>query len=81
MQVAQVAKGTRQVFVDEAEGAPHAFQPHLDENPGRVLDVVAGGLDDTRHLAEFRQDPPSPFRQRRVLEQRLSGKARRQDVA
>ena len=55
-------------------------RPDLDEDAGRFLDVVAGGLHEARHLAQLRDDPPGPLRQGRVVEQRLTGEAGRDDV-
>ena len=80
MQIAQIAERPRQIFVDEAQRAAHAFEADLDEDARRILDVVARGLDEARHLAKLRQDAPRPFGERRVVEQRLTGEAGRQDV-
>ena len=76
----KIAEGARQVFVDEPQRAAHALQPDLDEDAGRILDVVAGRLDHARHLAKLREHAARPLGERRVVEQRLPGEAGRQDV-
>ena len=48
--------------------------------PGGILDVVARGLHQPRHLAQLRHDPAGAFGQRRVGEQRLAGQAGGEDV-
>jgi hypothetical protein len=80
MQVAQVAECARQVIVYEALRAAHALEADLHVDARGILDVVARGLDDARDLAQLRQDAPSPLGERRVVEERLPGQARRDDV-
>ena len=80
VQVAQVAERAREVVVDESQGAPEALQPHLHVDAGRILDVVAGRLDDPRDLPELRVHPARPLGKRRVVEQHLTRQARRQDL-
>jgi len=80
MQVAQVAEGAGQIFVDEAQCAAHALETHLDVNAGRVPDVVAGRLDDARNLAQLGEDAAGALGERRILEERLPGKTRREDL-
>ena len=80
VQVVEPREGPRQIVVDEALRAAHAFEADLDEDAGRVLDVVARRLNQPRYLAELRRDVPGPLRQRRVLEQRLAGEAGRDEV-
>ena len=40
VQIAEVAEGARQIFVDEPQRAAQALEADLDEDPGRILDVV-----------------------------------------
>ena len=76
----QVAEGARQIVVDEPQRAAQALEPDLDEDAGRILDVVAGRLDQARHLAQLRQHAAGPLGERRVVEQRLPGQAGREEV-
>ncbi len=75
MQVAEVAERPRQVVLDEAERPAQAFEPDLDEDAGRILDVVARGLHQPRDLAQLREDAARAFRERGVVEERLAGEA------
>ena len=54
--------------------------PTLTKMPGRILDVVARGLHQARHLAQLRQHAARALGERRVVEERLAGEARRQRV-
>ena len=47
----------------------------LDEDAGALLDVVARGLDQARHLAQLRHDAPGALGLGRVGKQRLAGQA------
>ena len=78
--VIEPRKGARQVLVDEALRTAHALEADLDEDAGRFLDVVAGGLHQPRHLPQLGDDPTGALRQRRIVEQRLTGEAGRDDV-
>src|SRR3954463_5983198 len=81
VQVVQRAERARQILFDEAQRAAQALEADLDENSRRVLDVVARRADQTRHLADFRQNPARALRQRRVVEEDLPGQAGRDQVA
>ena len=84
MQIAEIGKRAGQVVVDEAQRAAQALEPDLDEDARRrrisILDVVARGLHESRHLAQLREDAARAFGERRVVEERLSGQAGRQRV-
>ena len=80
MQVVNIFEGARQLFLDELERPAHRFDADLDVDAGRVLDVVARGLHQPGRLAQLRQHAAGAFRRRRVGKERLSGKARRQQV-
>ena len=60
--------------------AAHRLEADLDEDAGRVLDVVARRLDQPRRLPQLRQHAAGPFGQRRVVNSTCAGEARRQDV-
>ena len=78
--VVDVGKRARQIVVDELEGAAHRLDADLDEDAGRILDVVARRLNQPRRLAQLRQDAAGALGGGRVGEQRLAGQARREDV-
>ena len=80
VQIAQIAERPRQVVVDEPERPADALEPHLHEDARRILDVIARRLHEPRHLPELREDAPGPLGQRRIVEQRLTGEARRQHI-
>ena len=80
VQVAQVGKRPRQIVVDEAERAAKAFQPDLDEDAGRILDIVARRLHQARDLPQLGEDATRALGERRVVEERLSGEAGRERV-
>ena len=75
------AEGARQIRLDESQRAAQALEADLDEDARRILDVVARGLHQARHLAQLRQHAARPLGQRRVVEEHLPGEARRQQVA
>ncbi len=81
VQVVQAGERPRQIVFDEPLGASQALETHLDEDAGRVLDVVARGLHETRHLPQLRQHAPRALGERRVVEEDLPGEAGRQQVA
>ena len=81
MQVVHVAERSGQVLFDEPLRPAEALEADLDEDPRRILDVVARCLHQARHLVQLRQDATRALGQRRVVEQRLSGKAGRDQVA
>ena len=60
--------------------AAHRLDADLDEDAGRILDVVARRLNQARRLAQLRQHAARALGGRRVGEQRLAGEARREDV-
>ena len=62
------------------ERAAHRLDADLDEDAGRLLDVVAGRLNQSRRLAQLRQHAAGAFGRRRVREQHLPGQARGQQV-
>ena len=76
----QESAGARQIFIDELERPSEHVDADLDENAGRILDVVPRGLDEPRGLPKLRKDSARAFRRGGIGEQRLSGEARRQDV-
>ena len=80
VQIAQVAKRPRQVVLDETERAAEALETDLDEDAGRVLDVVACGLHQARDLAQLGKDAARALGERRVVEERLAGEAGRERV-
>ena len=80
MQVVEIGERARQIVVDEPQRAAQALEADLDEDAGRILDVVARRLHQARHLPQLRQDPARALGERRVVEQRLAGQAGRQDV-
>jgi hypothetical protein len=80
VQIVDAGERAWQILVDELQRAFHRLDADLDEDAGRFLDVVAGRLDETRRLAQLRQDAACAFRRGRVSEQRLAGQARRQDI-
>ena len=80
VQVVDVGERARQVVVDELQRAAHRLDADLDEDAGRVLDVVARGLDQPRRLAQLRQHAARALGRRRVREERLAGEARREEV-
>ena len=80
VQVVDVGQRARQVVVDERERSAHRFDAHLDEDAWRLLDVVAGRLNQSRRLAQLREHAAGAFGRGRVREQHLPGKARRQQV-
>ena len=79
--VVEAAEGARQVRFDEAQRAAQALESDLDEDAGRILDVVARRLHQPRHLVELREHAPRPLGQRRVVEEHLAGEARREQIA
>ena len=81
VQVVEIRERARQIVLDEALRAPQALQADLDENAGRILDVVARRLHQSRHLPQLREDPPRALGERRVVEQDLTGDAGREQVA
>ena len=80
VEIVERREGAGQIVVDEPQRAAQALEPDLDEDPGRVLDVVAGRLHQPRHLAQLRQHPARSLGERRVVEERLAGQARRQRI-
>ena len=80
MEIAQIRKRPREIVVDEAERAAKALEPDLDENAGRILDVVARRLHQTRNLPQLGQDTTRALGERRVVEEGLAGEAGRQRV-
>ena len=69
-----------QVAFDELEDAAPALEPRLDEDARTFLDVVAGRLDEPRHLPQLRHDAPGPLGLGRVGKERLAGQTRADDV-
>ena len=77
----QAAERPRQIRLDEALGASQALEPDLDEDPRRILDVVAGRLHQARHLVQLGDDTARTLGERRVVEEDLPGEARREQIA
>src|SRR4029079_7078007 len=71
----------RQILLDEPLRAAQALQAELDEDAGRILDVLAGRLHETRDLTQLGQDATGPLGQRRVVEECLASQARGYEVA
>ena len=80
VQIVHVLERARQLVIDERERAAHRFDAHLHVNAGRLLDVVARGLNEARRLAEFRQDAAGALGCRCVREERLRGQARGDEI-
>ena len=80
MQIIDARKGPGQVLLDELQRPAHRLEPHLHEDAGRVLDVVASGLNQAGCLAQLGCDAASSFGRRGVRKQGLAGQARRQYV-
>ena len=80
MQIVHARERARQIVFDELQRAAHRLDADLDEDAGRLLDVVARGLNEARRLAQLRQDAARALGGRRVREERLAGEARREDV-
>ncbi len=73
-------EGARQIVVDETQRAAQALEADLDEDARGILDVVARGLHQPRHLPQLREHAPRALGERRVVEERLAGQAGRQRV-
>ena len=80
VEVVDVTQRARQVALDEAQRALERVDADLHEDAGRVLDVVARRLQQSRGLPQLGQDPAGAFGGRRVGEDGLGGQARREDV-
>ena len=80
MKVVDAGERAGQVFVDELQRPAHRLDADLDVDAGRVFDVVARSLDETRGLAQLRQHAARAFRRRRVREQRLRRETRREEI-
>ena len=78
--VVEISERPRQFIVDELERTAHRFDADLDENAGRFLDVVAGGLNEPGRLAQFREHASCSLGRRRVREERLPREARRDQI-
>jgi hypothetical protein len=79
--IVERAEGAGQILLDEAERAAQALEADLHEHAGRLLDVVARGLDQARDLVELRHDAARALGERRVVEEDLAGEARAQQIA
>ena len=80
VQVVDARERARQIVVDELQRAAHRLDADLDEDAGRILDVVARRLNEPRRLPQLREHAPRALGRRRVREERLAGEARREDV-
>jgi hypothetical protein len=80
-EVVYVGERAGQIRLDEAQRAAQGFEAALHENPGRVLDIVPGRLDEARRLAQLREHPPRAFLSRRKIEQRLPCQAQAEQLA
>ena len=80
VKIVDVLERSRQLVLDELQRAAHRLDADLDEDAWRILDVVAGRLDQARRLPQLRQHAAGALGCRRVGEQRLAGQARRQEV-
>ena len=76
VEVVERRERARQIRFDELERAPPRLEANLHEDAGALLDVVARGLDQPRHLAQLRHDAPGALGFGRVGKQRLAGEAR-----
>ena len=75
VEVAEIGEGPGQVVVNETQRPAQALEADLHENPGRILDIVAGGLHQARHLSQLGVHAPGALGERRVVEERLPGEA------
>jgi hypothetical protein len=75
VQVVERRERARQVAVDELQRPAPRFEPHLHQDAGGVLDVIACRLDQPRHLAQLGHHPARPLRLRRIREEGLAGEA------
>jgi hypothetical protein len=80
VQIVDIRERSRQVVVDEPQGASQALEAQLHENAGGILDVVASRLHQPRRLPQLREHSPGALGERRVLEQHLARQAGRQDL-
>ena len=80
MQVVDIRERARQIVVDERQRTAHRLDAHLDEDAGRFLDVVAGGLNQPRRLTQLGKHAPCAFGRGSVGEEDLAGKTRRDQV-
>ena len=80
VKVAEIGEGPRQVVVYEAQRAAKALEPDLDENAGGILDIVACGLHQARHLPQLGVHAAGALGERRIVEEGLPGKAGRQRI-
>ena len=55
MQIVDVGERARQILVDELQRAAHRLDADLDEDAGRLLDVVARRLNQARRLPQLRE--------------------------
>src|SRR5262249_11185100 len=67
-------------LVAELQRASHRFDADLDEDAGRLLDVVARRLNKARRLAQLREDSARTLGRRGVREERLAGEARGDEI-
>ena len=80
VQIVDITKGPGQVVLDEPERAVEGLDADLDEDAGRVLDVVAGRLNQPRCLPKLRQHAPRALGRRCEAEKRLRRQAGRQGI-
>ena len=80
VQVLQVAKCARQVALDERQHALERLAADLDEETGRLGDVLPRRLEQPPYLPQLRTHAPRTLGQVGVGEQGLPGKAGGQDV-
>ena len=80
MHVVERGKRARQILLDEVQRAAERLEAHLDEDAGRILDVVAGRLHETSGLPQLREHPARTLGQRRVREHDLRRQAQAQRV-
>ena len=79
MQIIERRERAREIRLDEPQDASPGLETHLDVDSGAVLDVVARGLHESRHLPQLRDDPAGPFGLRSIGKQRLAREARSDD--
>jgi hypothetical protein len=72
VQIVDARERARQIVLDELQDAAQGLDADLDENPRRLLDVVARGLNQTWGLPQLREHSPGALGGGRMREQRLA---------
>ena len=80
MQIIHRRERLRQIRLDKLQRSAKCLEADLDENARRILDVVPGGLHQSRRLSKLGQDTTGSFGRRRVSKDGLTRQAGRQCV-